>query len=444
MNSRLVSYTLLSFILLLGLHLRLEAVRHTNLENPIMQDSAEYTAYAYNLRLHGTYSRDPRTITNPIAEPAPDALRAPGYPIFLSLFTSAKSLKIFRNRVVYMQAALSVLTLLMVYVVSSMIFKPAIALLVTLACTMSPHMINMNLYVLTETLFTFLLVTTTWFLIKSKQESSLILLVIGACLLGITALVRPTMQFYFLFEIILLWSFIRTPAKKNAAAVFVLAFFSIVSLWWIRNWFAIGAISDSTLMANTLHHGMFPGIMYNERPETFGYPYRFDPQSQAISGSVFEALSAIWHGFTNNTSMMLKWYLSKPLYLFQWNIIQGNDDIFIYKAWSSPYFQDSGIFPLSKYLMMLSHPAAVWAAFTGILLAFMPLSKKLFTPEQLIAIKTCALIYLYFIVVHIVVAPYPRYSIPIRPFTYMLALFAVVTTVLAITHRVQSKAHPRV
>lgn len=444
MNSRLVIYTLLSLILLLGLHLRLEVVRHTTLENPIMQDSADYTAYAYNLRLHGTYSRDPRTITNPIAEPAPDALRAPGYPMFLSLFTSIKSLKLFRNRVIYMQVTLSTLTLLMVFILSSMIFKPAGALLVTLACAVSPHIINMNLYVLTETLFTFLLVTTTWFLVKSKQQGSLLLLIISACLLGITALVRPTMQFYFLLEILLLWSFIRTPVRRSTVTVFVLAFISIVSIWWARNWLAIGAISDSTLMANTLHHGMYPDFMYNERPETFGYPYRFDPESQAISGSVFEALSAIWHGFTSNTAMMLKWYLMKPLYLFQWNIIQGNDDIFIYKAWSSPYFQDNGIFPLSKYIMMLSHPTAVWAAFTGMLLAFMPLSKKLFTHEQLIAIRTCALIYLYFIVVHIVVAPYPRYSIPIRPFTYMLALFAIVTTVLATIHRVQSKVHLRV
>jgi 4-amino-4-deoxy-L-arabinose transferase-like glycosyltransferase len=444
MNSRLVSYTLLSLILLLGLHLRLEVVRHTNLENPIMQDSAEYTAYAYNLRLHGTYSRDPRTITSPIAEPAPDGLRAPGYPVFLSFFTSLNSLKLFRDRVIYMQVALSLVTLLMVYIVSCMIFKPAIALLVTLACSVSPHVINMNLYVLTEALFTSLLVITTWFLIKSKQKSSLILLTIGACLLAITALVRPTMQFYFLLEIILLWKFIRTPARRSAVTVFVLAFLSIVSIWWMRNWFAIGSMSDSTLMANTLHHGMYPGFMYDNRPETFGYPYRFDPQSRVISGSVFEALSAIWHGFMSNTAMMLKWYLSKPLYLFHWSIIQGNDEIFIYKAWSSPYFQDNGIFPISKYLMMLSHPLAVWAAFTGVLLAFMPLSKKFFTHEQLIAIKTCALIYLYFIIIHIVVAPYPRYSIPIRPFTYMLALFAVVTTVLAIIHRVQSKAYSRV
>jgi hypothetical protein len=440
MNSRLVIYTLLSLILLLGLHLRLEVVRHTNLENPIMQDSADYTAYAYNLRLHGTYSRDPRTITNPIAEPAPDALRAPGYPVFISWLTSPDSKEIFLTRVRYVQVALSMLTLLLIYMLASLVLKPAIALVVVLLSAASPHMINMNVYILTETLFTFLLIATALSLIKAKNNEAISIILFSAGMLGIATLVRPTMQYYFLFEIVLLWKYLESPTRMANISIFMAAFLGILSVWWIRNLISIGTINDPALVINALHHGMYPNFMLDNRPETFGYPYRYDPDTKNISGSVTSAVSAIWSKLQDNAYAMFTWYLSKPLYFFQWDIIQGNDAIFIYRAWSSPYFQDSGIHPFTNELSRQLHPMIIGASFLGMLLAYIPVTKNYFSRQQMICIQTCSLIYLYFILLHIAAAPFPRYSIPVRPFSYLLAIFAVVFTVKGLLHRVQSGA----
>jgi hypothetical protein len=57
--------------------------------------------------------------------------------------------------------------------------------------------------------------------------------------------------------------------------------------------------------------------------------------------------------------------------------------------------------------------------------------------EQRIAILLVALI-LYFLAVHMVGAPFPRYGIPLRPIVYGLGLFTLVKLVKIILLRISS------
>jgi hypothetical protein len=66
----------------------------------------------------------------------------------------------------------------------------------------------------------------------------------------------------------------------------------------------------------------------------------------------------------------------------------------------------------------------VLALVTSIFLWF-PIAKKMLTQEGLIVARFVSLAMIYFILVHIVGTPLPRYSVPLRPFIYGLSLLGV-------------------
>jgi hypothetical protein len=84
--------SMLIIIVLSGAVLRLQSVIHTQIVEPVIRaDARDYVLYAYNLRNFGVYSRSdaglmPRVEGAGASHPAPDAVRTPGYPLFLSLF----------------------------------------------------------------------------------------------------------------------------------------------------------------------------------------------------------------------------------------------------------------------------------------------------------------------------------------------------------------------
>ncbi|TNG01953.1 MAG: hypothetical protein EP297_01735, partial [Gammaproteobacteria bacterium] len=289
----------LACIVLVGLYLRLETVKHTNVDTPIRADAKHYTAYAYNLKLHGVYSRDISTIHKESRQPEPDALRSPGYPTFLSLLVVPNNLKSFITRTVYVQALISGMTLLLIAYIAYVISGIRIAAFVTLLAAISPHLTTINTFILTETLFTFFLLSTLAATTAAIQKNRLILWGLSALLLSFAALTRPTMQFFIIFLAAFAWYFSSHETRRKNVAIVIVVFIGTYTLWFLRNLITLGELSDPTLTINALHHGMYPGFLYNNQPHTFGFPYHYDPDSPYISASVSNALSAILDRFIN-------------------------------------------------------------------------------------------------------------------------------------------------
>jgi hypothetical protein len=59
-----------------------------------------------------------------------------------------------------------------------------------------------------------------------------------------------------------------------------LAGLAVVLGWKLRNWAVVGAVSDPTLMVNTVLHGAYPDFMFNGLEASHGAPYRYDPFAQ--------------------------------------------------------------------------------------------------------------------------------------------------------------------
>jgi len=409
--------TIILFALAMGL--RLGAVNGTTIVAPIRADAADYYNYALNLKYHQTYSRSRFSDT----VPQPDAVRAPGYPAFLVPFVDQPPTGFMLWRISLVQALLDSISVILALGIFRRIMAEGWALGAAFLTAISPHLISASTYLLTETLFTFLMLLSLWLAVKMIQHNNRALGFAAGTVIAAAALTRPTLQF-FILPLIGMLLISRDRGKHSGLAIALLAGFVLAfSPWVARNLAAIGSASDPTLTAGSLHHGMYPDFMYNDIPESRGFPYRFDPRSQAISSSRESVLSEIMRRFREEPGRHLRWYLlGKPVTLLDWNILAGMGDVFIYPVKASPYFSQP-LYALSHEFMKLLHWPLVILALAVAVLAWLPGFGKQLSGTALFTVRLLSLLMLYFIALHIVAAPFPRYGIPLRPVIFGLAMF---------------------
>lgn len=221
-----MEYIVVVAILLVGFYLRLAMVSEIQIDTPFRADARQYTAYAYNLSKHRVYSLDFNgLIDKQHIAPSPDALRTPGYPLFLFLFTGSKNLDQFAVNVFYFQAILSAITIAVVYVLGRTLLSVLGAAIAAALTAISPHLINLNIYLLTETLFTFVLVLTIGALILSGRYENRYLWIASGILLAVATLIKPTIQYYFLFFIGFVLLGRESPECKKISILFIAASF---------------------------------------------------------------------------------------------------------------------------------------------------------------------------------------------------------------------------
>jgi hypothetical protein len=422
-------------ILIMGLYLRYESVSNTVVVHPLRADARDYFMYAYNLRHKEVYSRDATSLQKSDFRPAPDAARSPGYPIFLSAFVNGLPNKDMLDRIVLSQALLSTITLLFSFLFLRSFLTAFWAGAGSLLVALSPHLIVANSYILTETLFCFLLVLTWWLIgLLGKRFHLLEAAVIGM-LMATASLVRPSFQYFpILFSIFLVFHLGWRKGGKLAGLV-LLGFGLCISPWVFRNIHTLGVTSDKTLMINFLHHGMYPDFTYDGVTKSRGFPYRYDPRASEISRNLPSVLEEISSRFEQEPIKHLRWFLlGKPIAFWSWNTVQGAGDAFIYPVSQSPFFNDS-FFRWSHHFMHWLHwPLVILASFSC-LLAWFPLSRIGVSPDTLFIVRVTSVLLIYYTAIHMIGAPFPRYSVPLRPFLYGLALFTPWLLFLAMRNR---------
>jgi 4-amino-4-deoxy-L-arabinose transferase-like glycosyltransferase len=430
----------LGILLLFGMHLRSVYLLETEVVQPFAADAGEYYLYAHNLRHHGVYSRDPRGLTENRGSVAPDAVRSPGYPLFIALFMGDAPPRAVLGRVLFAQAVLSTLAAGLAYVLFRRLLGEGWGLAAAALTALSPHLVVVSGYLLTETLFLFLLLAAGLALAALAEtpgwRSGLLL---GA-LLAAASLVRPSLQYFPL--VIALWACLRygRPQGVRAAAAIALGFVLVTAPWWARNLSAFGRLSDNTLMIGSVHHGIYPGFMYNRQPETFGFPYRYDPRTPEISRNLGSVLEEIGGRFAREPGEHAAWFLvGKPMALWSWDIVQGQGDVFIYPVSRSPYADDPLFQSSHRWMRRLHIPLAVLCGL-GCLMVWLPAASRILDRRALDALRLLSLVPVYFTLVHIATAPFPRYSIPLRPFQYGMAAAALFMVWRLIAIRKSSSA----
>ncbi len=414
LNNKSVIYYLnilaLFFIVLIVLYgsiARLTVVEKTVIDAPIRADAYDYFVHAKNLSKFSIYGVEDKQQKNRIKK---DAVRAPGFPYFASLFYQGENM-LSVQALLKAQTIVQCITFTILTVVIWNLLGSWLAVVCSLIIWTHPSFMSINTYYLTESVFlsSIVIIVTLFYLAERYKYHWALMMLLGIAI-GISGLIRPIMNYYWLFLFLIF--IIRFP---NYLKQFWLAFLMSIIIafsWKLRNYFSIGRFSDPTLMINALVHGSYPGFMYNNIPESIGFPYRFDPQIELYK-SISKTLSLIWQRVVVQPAQYIYWYLfGKQLFLWRWGILSGQGDVFIYPALLSPinYQQDLRFWHHMNFL--LNAPIMIIGIAYSYFILIYNLIKKIY-PDFVFFISS---IVVYASLFHIVVAPFPRYGIPFKVF----------------------------
>ena len=182
-----------------ALLLRIEYLRNTVVDGPIRADAREYVVYGFNLARHGTFSMQENT-----DNPSPDRHRTPGYPLLIALAFLLKKNQ-FYPVVLYMQAFFGAVTAVLT-LYCGILFMPAApgakrgepfgwALAAVILVVFFPHLVSMSGYLLSETLFSVVLLAAVALYYHGLRKSSIMLLLLSALIFGYAHMTTPTMVF---------------------------------------------------------------------------------------------------------------------------------------------------------------------------------------------------------------------------------------------------------
>jgi hypothetical protein len=418
----------LLLIVLLGLALRWWTAVATQVDVPIRNDARDYVSYAANLTLHGVYSSDPHVLVGEFDRPVPDARRPPGYPLFLAAFFDLGDLAGFIHHVVVAQAWIGALAVWLIGLLAARLLGCGWAVVVAALTAASPHLAIYVPYLLSETPFSLALtafvMAAVWGRMSPSPRRTIAWMALAGLLLGVACLLRPTLDqlAWLVGGLALIVPAWRRQWRMTLA--FLLGFVAVMAPWWVRN-AQVPHQRQSHAMAVTLHQGSYPDMMRDGDPATLGYPYRGDPAAPQAESSVPAALTDLAGKFRAHPWQMLRWYtLGKPRALFAWNEQSGWKDLFEYPVRSSPWLSSHGLIALMSVMIIL-HPLLVLLALGGNLLAFVPAATRWLGASAAAGLRVAAFVHAYFMLVHLAALPLSRYSVPFRPLTYLMAIFAL-------------------
>lgn len=422
---------LLLLVLAISAFIQFTVVSRTVVENPLRADAGEYFAYAFNLHEYGTYTLERTWDTIPPHSLVPDKMRSPGYPLFLAALGKPEPIEAYGLRVTYVQAGLGVLSVWLVYLIAVTFAGPAAALSVAFLTAINPQLATISTYLLTESLFTFLLLASVLMLARAVHGGRLWMWAGAGLLWGLCSLVRPTAQYFLPLLLVAVFLLPRLRAFRKPALVAFSAFLLTLSPWLLRNLSDSVSNPGTSMAVNTLAHGSYPGFMYDGRPGTFAYPYRADPRIKEITKDMPSILSHIASKFREQPRTYATWYLlGKPYFFLSMEDVQSFD-VMIYPTSRTPYYEDLKFAILRTVSLALHWPLTILGLAGAALLAIRPEWLQLDDRGRSTALMV-ALVVAYGIALHMVVAPFPRYSIPFRPLLFALALLPFTAIYLAL------------
>jgi len=189
----------------------------------LKNDAAGYDSIAVNLVEHSQYAFE---------KGVPTVRRSPVYPLFLAGVYSVFGHSLPAVRII--QALISALTCVLVYLIALKIFNEKTALLAAAITGIYPFFIYYTVFHITETLFTFLLVLWVYYMVLCSENAGTKNCLAAGAAAGLASLCRPTA--YPLIALFLLFFFFEQN-KKPIKSIFVMLIAAAVLIipWGMRN-----------------------------------------------------------------------------------------------------------------------------------------------------------------------------------------------------------------
>ncbi|WP_165847630.1 glycosyltransferase family 39 protein [Ammonifex thiophilus] len=372
-------------ILSLALMVRLVFVHHWGSTLTLNSDDVGYINSAKLWLEKGVFTYVRPALTLSPEEIRPSAYITPGYPLFLAFFLKlapeSRALALAR----YAQVLLSVASVFFVYRLGSRWGKGELA--AALAALYPPFILLSGL-LLTETLFTFLLLLflDQWLEARENSFRWFLLGLIG----GLATLVRPTgVVLVGLALGGLAWEIWRRKQLFKALLLCLLGFCLVLSPWWVRNYLTFHRlIFLSTGGGNPLLLGTYvelEGIEHGWNPY---WPVGRTPDETSALQQAY-ALKRLREGFSRQPKRYLYWYTWGKFKLLWGKVfLWGGED------------------KLPQTFTWWFHRALLLAGGTGLLLL---LVRRAEGGGKILALLAA------FTLVHLITCAYCRYALPLLP-----------------------------
>lgn len=417
LKTKRLRYLLVLVVFILALGLRLIYVYELEIEAPFRADAGKYCRLAYNLAKQHIYTQDtqpPYTIETSIA---------PAYPIFLSLITVAsRNIPQFYYMTLIIQAILSAATVALSYLLFCRYLTLWASLLGTFLVIISPHLVVYSGYVLTETIFTFFLVLGAYLYTISATKSSIFWGLAAGAIWGLACLTRPALL---LFPIFLLgyWVLCKGYVGKTLK-IHLAVMVGLLILWTPWQMYIHGKEKKYSPSAVSFALGSYPNLIYKSA-NLKGYPYREDPKYEEMGESLGAAAKVVWERVKEDPAIYLKWYLvGKPILFWNPNVAVGWGQAFVYQVISTSYHKHKVLRTTYEFMMKYHFIFVILALVLSGIVIIGSAFKKIVTDEFFI-ITSSGLLLVYFTIIHMILAPLPRYSFPLYPFCYFLSIAAL-------------------
>lgn len=376
---------MLYIIFILGLALRLLFIFYFP-QPEVIHDASQYDTLGISIIQGKGFS---------FLDGIPTARREPLYPLFLAIIYSIFGHSYLAARI--FQAILGALMCVFIYFIGKKIFGKNCGLLASIFCALYPHFIVTTGFLLTETLFIFLLSISMLFLINGLEKRKFLLL--SGIFLGLSTLTRSiTILLPFFLGI----SFFILMKKKEAIINFLIISICMglmIIPWTIRNY-----IRFNTFIPMAIGGGItFWGGTYIPW-DGDAWEHRGSNDMEKIISSCPSEIEAdrklYQEGFKNireNPFGYAKLCIKK-LYRF-WFWIPGGKQVL------KPY-------PRIKIFLAIMQYSVIFLSLLGIVLSFR--KWRLFFPILTIIIYFTLLHTLFFVAI-------PRYALPIFPYVLLFS-----------------------
>lgn len=338
----------------------------------------------------------------------PTVFVMPGYPFFLAgIFKLLGFGLIGIQTVRILQAAISCITILMVFLTARTLFNRKIALIAAFLVSFYPPNIITTGYILTETVFTAILCTLIYFSITfpadhvEQGDGSPTPFVAKFIILGILwtaiTLIRPTIALYPLLLFFYLFIYHKYSVIKliKIGTVMFMTFVIIILPWWIRNYSYYGEfIPLSASSGNPMLQGTY--VRYKQTPENIVY-YKLGKNTfETNKIEVETAKKRMASEFKKDFFGYLGWFTIGKTIFF----------------WATPFYWKA-FFNIRAPIVFIFH-YVILLGFLGIASLINYNLFKFILPISVI---------LYFNVVHCYYMAFDRYAFPLMP---LMSIFSAL------------------
>lgn len=429
---RWYGWLVLLSIFLLAFGLRWYYIGHAVVLNPVRGDATQYYAYALNLANHGVFSKD----LPGAAIIHPDNYRDPGYPLFLAIWMKMLGTgDAWYAAVLLCQAFLGALTVTLATQLGRHWLPLRWTVIAGVAMALWPHSITINGYLLSETLFGFLVVLGILATASALQRQNPWRAVAAGLTLGAAALTNAILlPFGILLAAVLGW---RKLASRNLCIALAAGAITLPGAWAVRNALVVTPVAGSSSMDRALQNfaqGSRPDFQSAWRESVLGTgaekaeakikSQAVDEDYRLMRTAPRQAANSILRRFSEHPLIYARWYLvDKPTLLWGWSIEIGQGDIFVFPTRNAPFQVQPAWIALVAICHALNTTLMLLALASLLLLRSRgrrTVPPNLPASRAVLVAVVCLAVFVTLI--YSALQAEPRYSIPFRPFEILLAL----------------------